>query len=82
MRDGNHHIFIGVEVLGIQVFRSIYDLRATLIAILVDDLTALLLYQLHTHIDVTEEEIQVVDTLLELIVLMLQLVNIELRELS
>ena len=69
MRDGDNHILVSVEVLRIELLRSVNNLRTALIAILLLDFEQLLLHNAELHRLVSEYGCEVVDSLLQLIAL-------------
>ena len=73
MRNGDNHIIISIEILGIELLSREDDLRTALVAILLLHLLQLVLDDLHLHTLVSQHCIVVVDTLLQLIALSSQL---------
>ena len=77
MRDGDNHILISIEILGIELLRRVNDLGAALVAILGLDLQQLVLDDLHLHIDACQYILKVVDLALQLGVLGLQFLALQ-----
>ena len=82
MRNGNNHIFIGIEVFRIELFRRVNNLGTTLIAILLLHLLQLILYNLQLHIDAGQDIVEVGNLALQLGTLILQLLDLQARQLT
>ena len=80
VRDGDDHVVVGVEVLGVELLRGVDNLRAALVAVLLLDLEQLLLDNLELHADVGQHLLQVGNLLFELVALGHQLAVLEPRE--
>ena len=79
VRNGDHHVVVGIEILGIELLRSVDDLRAAFVAVLLLDLQQLVLDDLHLHADVRKHLRQVGDQLLQFVALGEQLAPFESR---
>ena len=82
VRDGDNHIVVGIEILGVELLRRVNNLRAALIAILCLDLHQLILDDLHQHIHACQYNQEVVDLTLQLSMLVLQLLALQACELT
>ena len=80
VRNGDHHVVVGIEILGIELLRSVDDLRAAFVAVLLLDLQQLVLDDLHLHADVRKHLRQVGDQLLQFVALGEQLAPFESRQ--
>ena len=80
VRDGDDHVVVGVEILGIELLRSIDDLRAALVAVLLLDLQQLVLDDLHLHRHVGQHLREVGDESHQLVALGNELAVLEARQ--
>ena len=77
VRDGDDHLVIGVEVLGIEFLGCVDDLAATLVGVLLLDLQQLLTDEGGAQLLVGQEGLEVRDLLDQGLVLGTQLVTLE-----
>ena len=67
VRDGDDHLVVGIEIFGIELLRSVDDLRAAFVAVLLLHLEQFVLDDLHLKRLALEHLIEVGDLLLQLV---------------
>ena len=82
VRDGDDHIVIGIEVLRIHIRSGVDDIRPAVVAVLVDDLAALVDEDRVEEVLVGEDPLVVPHLLRHLVVLLVELVQLETGELT
>ena len=80
--DGDDHGVIGIEVFGIELLAGVLDLRAALVAVFLLHLEQFVLHHLLAEFGVVENLLQIVDELHQLVILVVQLVHLQTRELA
>ncbi len=77
VRDGDHHLVVGVEVFRIELFGAHHDLGAAFVAVLLLDLQHLLLHDAQTHLAAGEHAVVVFDPFEQLGVLLFELAALQ-----
>ena len=66
MRDGDDHVVVGIEILGVELLGGIDDLRTALVAVFFLDFEQFVLDDLHLHADILQHVLQVGDQIVAL----------------
>ena len=69
VRDGDDHVVVGIEILGVKLLGGIDDLRTALVAVFFLDFEQLILDDLHLQADVGEHLLEVGDGFGQLVAL-------------
>ena len=80
VRHGDHHVLVGVEILGVELLRGVDDLGAALVAVLLLHLDQLLADDAHLLVAARQHLAEVGDALFELLALGVELAAFEARE--
>ena len=82
MRDGDDHFVIGIEIFRIELFRSIYDFRTTVVAVFFFHFNQLVLDDLLAKLLVTQNFFEVSDLLHQVFIFGMKLVLHQAGELA
>ena len=77
MRNGDHHLLIGVEIFRIELLGAHHELRAAFVAVFLPQLDHLVLDDLHLQFGIHQHLLEVFDPLAQFVVFGFELVALE-----